>query len=379
MFMGNKRVAIVTWIKYPNFGTFLQAYALQQVISDLGYDVSILDDSQILEESKKRAKEKNIVVRLLFALKFRLAYLLQYIRNERYFKLCREGLKLYDSFLNTYLKVDRNTLPLTNLDNRYDIFVCGSDQIWFPSLAIFSPYYYLSFTSKKKVAYAPSIGLTKYPEAFIPMVRPLLDRFEALSVREKKGADALKSFLHREVEDVLDPTLLLPVDIWSKLLLSCRLFAGEYIFCYFLSYNEDYMQYVREFASRKKLPIVVFALEYRNWDFGDAMMAGGPQEFLTVIRDASFVFTDSFHGTIFSLHFKRRICVFKRFEDDDSNSQNSRIINLLKLVKLEDFFIGRSDLWKVENLPSIDYKAVHAAIQQERDKSITYLRDSLAK
>lgn len=377
--MGNKRIAIVTWIKYPNFGTFLQAYALQQVISDLGYDVSILDDSQILEESKKGTKEKNIVFRLLLALKFRLAYFLQYIRNKRYFKLCRKGLKLYDGFLNTYLKVDKNTLPLTNLDNRYDIFVCGSDQIWFPSLAIFSPYYYLSFTSKKKVAYAPSIGLTKYPENFIPMVKPLLDRFDALSVREKEGADALKSFLRREVEDVLDPTLLLSIDIWSKLLLPCSFFVGEYIFCYLLSYNEDYMKYVREFASRKKLPIVVFALEHRNWDFGDVMMAGGPQEFLTAIRDASFVFTDSFHGTIFSLHFKKKICVFKRFEDNDSNNQNSRIINLLKLVKLEDFFIGRSDLWKVENLPLIDYKAVHAAIQQERDKSIAYLRDSLAK
>ncbi|GAB6869054.1 polysaccharide pyruvyl transferase family protein [Bacteroides rodentium] len=376
--MGNKRVAIVTWIKYPNFGTFLQAYALQQVISDLGYEVYILDDSLILEESKKNAKEKNIVFRLLFALKFRFAYLLQYSRNKKYFNLCRKGLKLYDSFLKTHLRVDKNTLPLANLDNRYDIFVCGSDQIWFPSLSIFSPYYYLSFTSKKKVAYAPSIGVTKYPEAFIPMVKPLLDRLDALSVREKKGADVLKAFLHREVEDVLDPTLLLSADIWSKLLVPYRLFTGEYVFCYFLSYNEDYMQYVREFASRRKLPIVVFALENRNWSFGDEMIAGGPQEFLTAIRDASFVFTDSFHGTIFSLHFKKKICVFKRFEDNDSNNQNSRIINLLKLVNLEDYFIGKSDLWRIETLSLIDYKAVHAAIQQERDKSITYLKNSLA-
>lgn len=373
--MENKKVAIVTWIKHRNFGTYLQAYALQQVISNLGYDVWILDDSKIQEESKINAKEKNIVFRLLFALKLRLAYLLHY----KYFNLCREGLKLYNSFQDSCLKVDKHTLPLADLDSRYDIFVCGSDQIWSPSLSIFSSYYYLSFTSKKKVAYAPSIGITKYPKFFIPKIKPLLDRFDALSVREKEGADILKSFLYREVEAVLDPTLLLSVENWSKLLLPCRLLAEEYVFCYFLSYNECYMQYVREFASRKKLPIVVFALEGRNWNFGDKMIAGGPKEFLTAIHGASFVFTDSFHGTIFSLHFKKQFFVFKRFEDNDSNSQNSRITNLLRLVNMEDYFIGKSDLCRIDNLPAIDYRTVPVVIQQERDKSITYLKDSLAK
>lgn len=377
--MENKKVAIVTWIKYFNFGTFLQAYALQQVISDFGYDVYILDDSPIVEESKKEARKINSVYHLLLALKCRLLYLLQYVRNKKYFKLCREGLKLYDNFQSSYLKVDKKTLPLANLDSRYDIFVCGSDQIWFPSLSIFSPYYYLSFTSKKKVAYAPSIGTTKYPETFIAKVKPLLNRFDALSVREKDGADILKSFLHREVSSVLDPTLLLPVEIWNSLLLPYRLFTKEYILCYFLSYNEDYMRYVRSFAFKKKLPIVVFALECRNWGFGDKMIAGGPQEFLTAIHGASFVFTDSFHGTIFSLHFKKRFCVFKRFEDSDSNNQNSRITNLLGLVNMKEFFIGKSDLCQVENLPLIDYRTVHAAIQQERNRSINYLKNSLMK
>ncbi len=377
--MENKRVAIVTWIKYPNFGTFLQAYALQQVISDLGYNVHILDDSEIMEESKENVKGLDIVFRFLFALKLRIAYLLQYSKNKKKINLCRDGLKLYDSFLDTHLKVDRNTLPLIDLDNRYDMFVCGSDQIWFPSLNIFSPYYYLSFTSKKKVAYAPSVGASHYPKDFIPKVKRSLERFDFLSVREERGAELLREFVEKPIETVVDPTLLLSPSSWEILMVPLdKRFSGGFIFCYFLTYNEKYIQFVLEYSRKVGLPLVTFAVEGKSFDWCRNVLPGGPCEFLTIVKRASLIFTDSFHGTIFSILFGKKFYTFKRFSEREHNNQNSRIENLFNKLNLSAYFLGEADLDMINVLPEINYQEVRLLLEKERQHSLQYLKKSLS-
>ncbi|MGN0048629.1 MAG: polysaccharide pyruvyl transferase family protein [Bacteroides sp.] len=372
--MNKNRVAIVTWVKYHNFGSFLQAYALQRTIEDMGYDVSILDDRDVIEEGRKDSPALSLWKRL----RYRLAKSYYRLVNYRFISLCTKSDRLYEAFKSQYLNVDTEVKPFTRLDNKYEQFVCGSDQIWAPSLMIFSPYYYLAFTSKKKIAYAPSVGFSHYPDSFKSKVKPLLNRFAHLSVREQLGADIIQNIVQRPVSAVLDPTLLLSADQWSALSLSSSIvFPSKYIFCYFLSKNDDYLNFVQKFASDKQLPVILFAVEGRNWHWGTKMLAGGPIEFLKAIKHASYVFTDSFHGTIFSIHFEKRFITFKRFSESDSQNQNSRISNLLGKLNLEEYFIGKDNWEEIDRLRQIDYSEVSRYLQKECTLSIDYLRNAL--
>lgn len=369
-----KRVAIVTWIKYHNFGTFLQAYALQTVIERMGYDVAILDDKNVVEEGRKAVapmsfwqKSRYLIANTLYRLKY-----------HHFLSLCHESDRLYETFRFQYLTVDPEVHPLNQLDSKYDQFVCGSDQIWAPSPMIFSPYYYLAFTDKKKIAYAPSVGFSKYPESFKSKVKPLLERFSHLSVREQLGADMISNLLQRTVLAVLDPTLLLTTDDWISFISSSSpVYSSKYIFCYFLSRNDDYFAYIRQFAHEKQLPILEFAVEDRYWRLGNNKIAGGPMEFLKAIHDAAYVFTDSFHGTIFSIHFQKRFFTLKRFSETDIQNQNSRINNLLGKLGIDQYFIGREGLKDINFMDQIDYVSVAGRLEMERVNSLDYLRYAL--
>lgn len=368
------KAAIVTWIKYNNFGTFLQAYALQQMLSRMGIDSCILDDHTIIEEGRS-AKSSNVLRSSFFSCRRMLSILYRY-GVESYLK-GKQSDKLYTQFKHEHLHIDAHIQPLTALNDKYDIFICGSDQIWYPSSLIFSPYYYLDFATKKKIAYAPSIGTTQYPTVFIPKVRPLLERFDSLSVREKMGADIIGSIVGRKVPAVLDPTLLLEREDWERLALSKTFCKKDYLLCYFLTYNEIYVRYAVEYARRHSLRIVTFTIPGLKNNFADVVLAAGPQEFVTAIKYARVIFTDSFHGTIFSLHYQKEFYTFKRFDDDAPNNQNSRVNNLLQLAGLKRHFIDKDSLSLIESLPAIDYEIVDFSLSREREKSIQYLKDSL--
>lgn len=369
-----KKVAIVTWIKYDNFGTFLQAFALQKVLKDMGCDSCILDDHTIIEEGRC-TNHPSALKRWYYSFRFLLSSLLRkgiglYLKEKR-------SHKLYGQFRRRYLNVDTQIQPLSALDERYDTFVCGSDQIWYPSALIFSPYYYLNFTQKKKIAYAPSIGTSRYPNDFIPKVKPLLERFDKLSVREQVGAEIIGTIVGREVPAVLDPTLLLEGHDWEKMALSSPSCKHEYVLCYFLTYNEAYIHFVVDYARRHSLRVVGFALYGQKNDYADIVLAAGPHGFLSAVKHANMVFTDSFHGTIFSLQFRKKFCTFKRFADHDPNNQNSRVNNLLQMVGLESHFVGINDLARIDQLPAINYEAVERTLSNERSASIRYLKEAL--
>lgn len=365
--MASKKTATVTWIKYHNFGTYLQAYALQQAILSLGFQNEILDDS-LLGNEKKKYTTKGLIKNFYVLIK-------KCILFNFYFRR-KSSIKFYQRFRNKYLHVNEDILPLHSIADKYDIFICGSDQIWFPSEHIFSPYYYLDFTQKKKIAYAPSIGTSVYPEYFKSKVKPLLEQFSFLSVREKTGADLLAEFVNKPIVTVIDPTLLLPKSHWERFIKDRDKKEDNYILCYFLTPNPWYMEYVKEFAKRKNLPVKIFAtdVKYINWK---NLLFAGPEEFLNAIYKSTYFFTDSFHGSIFSILFEKRFYTFQRFEEDSQFNQNSRVRNLFRLLELEDYFFNINDLEKIDSLSFPDYRKVKMLLEQCRQESITYLKNAL--
>lgn len=363
-----KSTATITWVSYYNYGTSLQAYALQTIIRSLGFDNKIISDARFVRFSGKKVcwwkRTLSLVIRLFS--KSRWVQARGLVRMK----------KSYASFSARFLDIDEHWSSFSELDKRYDIYVCGSDQIWSPLYA--QSYYFAGFTGKKKIAYAPSLGLKSCSNEWKEWVRPLLARFSHLSVREAEGAALLGEIVGKPVPVVLDPTLLLPSEDWKKLADSVSpVGSSSYVLAYFLSFNPAYWAYVRHFAHERKLPLRFFAINREYLKSGDKALFAGPLEFLQQISGASYVFTDSFHGTIFSIHFEKRFFTLKRFKEDAENNQNSRVVSLFSRLGLEDYFIDEEGLPRISSLPPIDYVQVKEKISKERTRSLEYLKNFL--
>lgn len=360
--------ATVTWTYYQNYGTILQAYALQQVIIKLGHDNKILDDRTIIRKKYRFAfvpdQIKNIC-RIVF------------YPNNVYIKKSRIRDREYKKFKTQHLYMDFNTDPVKDLDKRYDIFICGSDQIWSPTEKIFDGFYFLEFTQKKKVAYAPSLGKAFLPDWYKTKVKRLLKDFDAISVRESKGAELLSEVIGYKPEVVVDPTLLLNVSDWDKIACGEGARKCKYILAYLLTPNDTYIQVIMDFAKKQNLEVCILGTseEYLNLDMENIFC--GPSKFLQLIKNAEFVFTDSFHGTIFSILFHKEFYTFKRFADQSSFNQNSRIDNLFAQLDICGRLVCARNLDVVGGSSSLDYRKIDARLDVLRAVSIAYLEKAL--
>lgn len=348
------RTATVTWISYNNFGTYLQAYALQQVLIKLDCDNHILDDKRIANPITLRSllgKVKSLLLRT------------NHRANDSY----------YRKFKDHFLQIDNCSLGEAN--NNYDVFICGSDQIWSPYLK-FEPYYYCGFTEKKKIAYAASTGTSQCNNDYIQNAVPYLNKFEAIAVRESGAAEMLQKFVSKEIQVVLDPTLLLTADEWMRIVPQAIGEKQPFIICYFLTPNRWYMDWVKEYSIKENKHLMIFSTHKEYAEYADCII-GGPQEFLSYIHHADMIFTDSFHASIFSILFHKRFVTFKRFKDGGGQDQNARIYNLFSQLNLSDHFIGEDDLEKIAALSSPDYAQTESILKRLRKDSLSFLQNAL--
>lgn len=349
------KTATVTWIYYENFGTFLQAYALQKSIMELGHENIIIDDSHffkpnILSRIKKTVMDK--------------------IKGKS-----KNAHRYYSDFRKRFLNIGHSAGNSGNLANSYDVFLCGSDQIWSPYLE-FNPYYYLGFTEKKKVAYAPSTGTSACTELYKSNVKPLIEKFDHIAVREEDGAKMLATFIDKDVKVVLDPTLLLTQEQWNCV--ESKVQAKEsYILCYFLTPNKWYLDYVKEYAKRHNKKVKIFNTNPLYPKLGFEVVNAGPGEFISYIKNAEKIFTDSFHSSIFSILYHKDFITFKRFKDGGEKDQNARIANLFNKLGVKEHFIGEEQLDTIETITLPNYIAVEERLGKLRAESKEYLRNAI--
>ena len=365
--MKNKETATVTWITFNNFGTYLQAFALQKIIKDLGYNNKIISDKKVLR-LQKTSKE-------LFIIYLKNIYhILKALFIPEYKKFLNVS-SFYKQFAIQYLDIDYNWENAASLDTKYDMFICGSDQIWSPN-NVFSPFYYLGFTNKKKISYAPSMGTSDYPQEIVKLAKPYLDKISALSVRETQGCKILKEKFDLDAKVVVDPTLLLEKKDWEEFVNKTR--NDNYVLAYLLTYNTSYLNFIREFANAKGLPLKIFVVnDTRVCDIADESLFVGPKDFLDEIYNSTYFFTDSFHGTIFGIHFEKTFFTLKRFEDSMKLNQNIRITNLFDRLNLQEYFLSEKSLTNAYTLPNINYPEVKKQISIDRDNSLNFLRTAL--
>ena len=359
-------VGIVTWYNNPNYGSLLQAYALQETIKKLGYNPEFVNYRPDMNTFKKRIVRKLKDVYIMF------------LRPEKH-----TGRKIKFKFIEEKLNIGKLYYSYDDLsneaDNIYDIGVCGSDQIWSNNTGTVNPFYYLTFLDeRKRISYAPSIGYNKIQDSIRDEFRICVNGIRFLSIRETQGADIIKSITCRDAKVVLDPSLLLNKSEWLEKIKDKKCVSpdGKYILLYILGDNEEHVRYAKQLSKGTGYKLIAINTKYGRIKDLDVVY-GDPFDFVELVNNASYVLTDSFHGVAFSINLEKQFVVFKRFKDDDLISQNSRIYNILEKTNLKDRLISADESISFVQNNKIDYDKVIPLLEKERKISIDFLSKSL--
>lgn len=280
-------------------------------------------------------------------------------------------------------KLYKSKAEITTIAHSYDAFIVGSDQLWLPS-NIAGDYYTLNFVPDgvNKIALSTSFGVSSLPKHEADMAHDFLNRINHVSVREQSGKELVQKVAGRDVPVVCDPTLMLTAEDWNKLIPKERIEKEKYIFCYLLGNNPEQREYIKAVSKVTGLKIIQIhsgnSFMFTNGDFADyEMFEAGPAEFLQMIRDAEYVFTDSFHCTVFSLQFQKKFYTFRRFTKEGKTSTNGRLYSLLDIVKLQDRMLkGNENIQSTLSLP-INYNQVHTYLADLRQFTWDWLNNAL--
>lgn len=364
------KVCIVTLHRAENYGSVLQALALQLKIEALGHKVVFLDycPERYTKYGKlKRLKGKDEKFNNPFLLLIaRILIFPSYLKKGWVFGEFLKNLNLYPSIVSSSSEVD---VKLLNAD----AFCVGSDQVW-------NSYWnegidgtlFLDFVNNGTpcFSYASSIGLSELPESEIQKTKELLAKFRFISVREDTGVNILRNLGRNDVVQSIDPTLLLTGKEWNSYVKEIATHEK-----YILTYNLHHDKKIDDYAVmlEKKYGYKIYNVSY-NWHdvirHGNLKWCPKVGEFLGLIKNAQFVVADSFHATVFSILFK------KKFVSIAPEIAKSRISSLLSCLGLRERLINDFDN-PSDIEQEIDYDRVLENLQIERKISLEYLKTVL--
>lgn len=361
-----KKIGIITWHYYNNFGSTLQSYALQTTIEKLGYK------AEIINYRNKSFGQESIIKKTL---KYSIARIIKLINGKFGERFLYPFLVFRKKQLNE-TKVIYDYDKLNKIADNYQTIICGSDQIWAPN--VFNPIYMINFAEGKKikkVSYAASVGLNYIPSKLQDTYKELLSDFYAISVREEVGMLLLKDKCEIDSTVVLDPTFLLDRYEYQKLQQPVKGIEQPFIFCYFLNKEHQYREQVEIYAKNKGYSIIGYSVKEDDSSWMTLLKKIGPSEFLWLVENSSIVFTDSYHGTIFSLIFNKKFWTFERFNLNDTINQNSRIYQLSKVFGIEQRILNDDSI--LEDSQSMDYNLFEEILKKEKNASINFLKEAL--
>ncbi len=378
-----KKVAILTkYYKNYNYGGMLQGYALHKAIEQLGFDCDIIsydvwkNPNPVYKNIFQQRKQYGITAAFEKVIEKAISkqgYKIKSIVDERK--------QLFNDFMvqtgaNTKEYDDSN---LSELNGIYDFFVSGSDQIWNPNAV--RKLYLQGFVTddSKKIAYAASIGRERFSEFEANILVPFISKFNHLGIREKTGASLLATYIDNDITTVLDPTMLLSSEDWDAVS-SNRVVDEPYALFYFFADSYETRCRVEKFCEKKGLKLVLIPYAKQEFNYGDGkgkcirLEKVGPNEFLSAIKYADYVFTDSFHGTVFSIIYNKEFVVFERNKKGHV-SMNSRLYDLLDTYGLSNRLMSNYE--ELNSLVPIDYKVVNEVLKKKKKESVDFLVNAL--
>lgn len=370
-----KRIQIVTWLGNGNFGTSLQSYALYHFLSIKGYDCSILSPFNY-----KHFSLKGYLKMILSAVG------IMKIRERRKIRKAADSKKLIklSKFFenNIRQKAVSNPWQYKKLLRSTDVFCDGSDQVW-NAYFNFSAFNFLDFAGNvKRISYASSMGTKDFPEKYKETIKNLLLKFAHISLRETTGREAVSRLTGRkDSKTVLDPTFLLTAEDWSSVAKQSQIeisVSKNYMLVYLIGNNDNYPKQVRELQEKTGIEnvIIIPAVENPNFEIQGSIVYrnAAVAEFVKLLKDATWVCTDSFHATALSINFGKNFTEFLRFKDSDKGSQNSRIYDVLDTFKLQNrLYNEMQEMW----YKPIDYKESHEILNHLRTDSTDWLINAI--
>ena len=376
-----KKVGLITYYG-DNYGGVLQAYALEKLVMANGFDCELISND-FLYRGNKAKKRKAKLNNLLAAIRDPFEYISkrgvykkyagqQALRAEKFSLFRRKHLRINQTGYTCY--DDYLTAP-----PRYDVYLCGSDQIWNPNLYSDNGFYFAGFAPENavKISYASSIGVSTVDQRQARFMAPLLNRLDVISTREQKGARIIDTISEKTATVVLDPTLLLEAEDWAAVA-APRLIEEPYVFCYLFGERDYVAEVKKQIRAITGLKIVSIPMVSRELSSGDEkIFDAGPAEFISLIQNAALVLTDSFHATAFSINLKTPFLSLCRFAPSDQKGMNDRLVTLLSLVGLQERLVDAKDPVSEVLRKDIDFENAHGLLGQKRQQNRQFLTNAL--
>ena len=363
--------------RVQNYGSVLQAYALQQYFENLGYKTEIIDYIYPNEEhlNCKNTKKKKLTNYLKLILKYPHDFFLGFPlkkKKNKFNKFIKDKLILSKRKYLSSRELIENPPP-------YDIYLTGSDQVWNPIHVKGDTSFMFSFGDDHvpRYAYAASFSTSRIPDEYRGRYAQALSKYKAISVRERSGVDVVKALVNKDSRIVCDPTLLLSKSQWSKLIDGNKVgYKEPYILVYVLGYAYNPYPGITNIIRKvqKCLGMRVIYLTGRFQDYFEknstVVRDAGPEDFINLFLNASFVITTSFHGTCFSLNFE--VPFYAVVQRD--TSLDSRILSLLHMVDVADRAIIYNHELKELN-SKINYNKINPYLKDFVCNSCNFIKD----
>lgn len=369
-----KKVAIITRHAIANYGSLLQAIALQTKVQELGYDAQIIDfirtdesmgHNVFTELRQKESWNKSILKRTLYCLIRMPSSIIAELRFAKFRRKYLNLSKLYKSSEQL-----RSAKPIA------DVYMTGSDQVWGPTMdGKYEWSYFLDFCDEKdlKISYAASFGKKDISGDSKEKILTLLKKYDALCVRE----DTAVSLLEENgvpAKQVIDPTLLLSSIEWETLLemKNQRPVKKKYVLVYQIHNNKELDMYATEFAKRAGLELIrVSPFLHQIIRGGRFVLAPELSKFLLYIKFAEYIVTDSFHGTVFAINFNTPLVTML-----PKTGTSTRNVSILKLLGLDDCIVQSADDFSLLR-KKISFDNSNKILVEERERSIELLNHCL--
>lgn len=354
-----KKIGIITITDYANFGNRLQNYAVQKKLNDFNCKVETIQNIPDVCSEQKLSLIKYNIKKCIKKIAIK-------SRHRRYNKFMR---------FNKFIKFSRIMVDKKNvspeLENMYDCFIVGSDQVWNPNIGRLTDFELVNFAANvPKIAFSASFGVSELPKESKEKTKKALSEFYAVSVREDAGKKIINDLgIDKDIEVLVDPTMLLSAEEWDKVSCKPKMMKNDekYILNYFLGQLPiEWEREIKKIAEENNCKIINIL------DANSKYYASGPSEFLYLEKNAFLVCTDSFHSSVFSIIYNTPFVVFER--KDKNVSMNSRLDTLLLKFNLED----RKFNGKITNdLLKCDYSNTDKILEKEKEKAMDFLQNAL--
>lgn len=361
------KIGILTIHSAHNYGAMLQAYATkaflmkhEKCVDIINYQPAFLDypyKAFNIDRMFRSKRPKYLVPAIIRE------FSLYWLRKKRRIR--------FEDFFNKY--ICPNMIPVMTIPSDYDIYIVGSDQVWNTDITLtYEKPYFADFPfpheSKRYISYASSLGKDSLNNYEINEFSKMLKNFDCISVRENSARKLLQPLVSKNIKVVLDPTLLLNRKDWNAICSSKRIINEKYVLVYQIFENPNVLLKAKNIA--QEIGARVFQLvAWPNRALSDQENLQGPSDFVSLIRDADFVVTTSFHGTAFSVIFEKDFYVVRL-----NNGRDGRAENLLSSINLQNRIVELN-----ENVffSKIDYSEARGLLEQQKDESSEYLLSSI--